>query len=312
MTASRAHLKLIEATEAIRLDPDKTEAAFIARQLVQATLPHKNPGDVPAWTRTNGDLMLTIRSGWDSRKNKAIGYPYGTIPRLLLFWITTEALRTNSRHLELGNSLASFMREIGLNPNNGGTGAKRSDARRLRDQMERLFRATISFDQTRDEKGRKGTTWLDMKVAPEGVLWWDEEEPEQGALWDSWIKLGEEFFNAIIASPVPVDMRALRALKRSPLALDLYAWASYTAFRTQQTGQSRFVAWEWLHEQIGAEYCDPKEFSRKARLALRKVQAVYPELGLEYVKGGIKVLPCNPHITVNTKPKKSVDKESYP
>jgi hypothetical protein len=89
----RHDLKLLDAAEAIRLHPDKTEAAFMARQLVQATLPHKNPGEVPAWSRTNGNLTLTIRPGWDSRKNNAIGYPYGTIPRLLLFWITT-----NSRH----------------------------------------------------------------------------------------------------------------------------------------------------------------------------------------------------------------------
>jgi hypothetical protein len=69
-------------------------------------------------------------------------------------------------------------------------------------------------------------------------------------------------------------MRALKALKRSPLALDLYAWATYTAFQTQKTGQSRSRSWELLHEQMGAEYDDIKEFGRKTRLALRKVQAV--------------------------------------
>lgn len=41
-------------------------------------------------------------------------------------------------------------------------------------------------------------------------------------------ELGEDFFKMVTASPVPVDMRALRALKRSPLALDLYAWLTYT------------------------------------------------------------------------------------
>ena len=46
-------------------------------------------------------------------KEKMIGYPYGTLPRLLLFWITREALRTNSPRIELGNSLAKFMEELG-------------------------------------------------------------------------------------------------------------------------------------------------------------------------------------------------------
>ena len=288
-------IKFFDAVHAIRMNTDKMEAAFMARQLVQATLPHKNPGDVPLWTRRNGNLILTVRPGQE--KGKLLGYPYGTIPRLLLFWITTEALQTKSRRLELGSSLTAFMREIGLNPDNGGAGAKRSDARRLREQMKRLFRATISFDQ---ERGN-ADGWLDMQVAPEGVLWWDEKQPDQSTLWTSWIQLSEKFYEAITAAPVPVRMDALRALKRSPLALDLYAWAAYTAFQTQRTGQARSVSWKWLHEQFGAEYSTDKNFSQKARRTLLKVQAVYSDLGLEFRKGGVKVLPCKPAITVKRK-----------
>jgi hypothetical protein len=294
-----AQRKLLAAAGAIRLDPDKAEAAFIARQLIQATLPHKNPGDVPLWKRTNGNLTLGIQPGVNVETGKSYGYPYGTIPRLLLFWLTTEALRTKNRRLDLGHSLASFMRQLGLDPATGG--GKRGDAKRLRDQMERLFKAKISFQQNREEKGRKGKAWLDMAVASEGVTWWDEKQPDQGTLWDSWIKLGEDFFNAITAAPVPVDMRVLKALKNSPLALDLYSWATYTAFRTQESGQSRFIAWKLLHEQLGGEYSSIKDFGYKARKALHKVQTVYPELGIEFEKGGVKVLPCNPSITVKTK-----------
>lgn len=300
-TFTRQHMRILDAAEAIRLDPDKTEAAFIARQLVQATLPHKNPGDIPAWTRKNGNLALSIRPGWNSKKNEVIGYPYGTLPRLLLFWITTEALKTNSPRLELGGSLSEFMRALGLNPDNGSSGAKRSDARRLRDQMDRLFQATISFEQTREENGRGGSAWLNMQIAPEGVMWWDTRQPDQPAFWGSWIELSKQFFQAITAAPVPVDMRALKALKRSPLALDLYAWATYTAFQTQQKDQSRFVSWELLHEQFGAEYAQIRNFQTKAKAAFRKVQAVYPDLGLDFEKGGVRVLPCNPAITIKAK-----------
>jgi hypothetical protein len=289
-------LKFLDAAEVIHFDPDKAESAFMARQLVQATLPHKDPGNAPLWTRRNGNLTLTIQPG--QKQGKLLGYPYGTLPRLLLFWMTTEAVKTKNPRLELGGSLASFMRQLGLNPDNGSKGAKRSDARRLRDQMERLFKATISFEQTQHRPGRIGERWTDMKVAPEGMLWWDERRPEQASLWDSWIELSKQFFEAITAAPVPVDIRALNALKRSPLALDLYAWATYTAFQTQTKGQSRFVSWKLLHEQMGAEYSTIKNFSQKVRLALRKVQAVYPALGLEFEPGGVRVLPCNPAVTI--------------
>lgn len=291
--------KLIEAGTAIRLDPDKTEAAFIARQLVQATLPHKDPGDVPGWSRTNGNLTLGIQAGYDHQQKKSIGYPYGTIPRLLLFWITTEALRTKTPRLELGKNLSSFMRELGLNPETGG--GKRGDAKRLRQQMERLFQAKISFQQTHDQKGRSGYSWMNMDVAPKGMLWWDEKQPHQGTLWDSWIQLGEEFFKAITAAPVPVDMRALRALKRSPLALDLYSWASYTAYRTQQNHQPRSISWAALLKQLGTDNHDLKDFRKNAKAAFKKIQTVYPGLGLEYIRGGVRVLPCNPAITIKSK-----------
>lgn len=288
-------MKLISIAGEIRLDPDKTESAFMARQLVQATLPHKNPGNVPAWSRTNGDLTLTIRPGWDQKKKKTIGYPYGTIPRLLLFWITTEAIRTNSSRIELGDSLSQFMEELGLEPN--GTG-KRSDFKRLKDQMIRLSRSTISFTQ---DSGR-GYSWLDMQVAPKGMVWWNEKQPNQRTLWKNWIQLGEDFFKAITSSPVPVDMRILKALKKSPLALDLYAWATYVAYKTQKSGQSHSVSWGLLHEQFGAEYKDMKEFARNAWRCFSKVQTLYPELSIERVRGGVNVLPSKPSITI--KPKK--------
>ena len=286
-------MKLISIGGEIRLDPNKAESAFMARQLVQATLPHKNPGNVPAWSRKNGDLTLTLRPGWDEKKEKLIGYPYGTIPRLLLFWITTEAIRTKNPRIELGNSLAKFMEELGLDPYQGG---KRSDVKRLQDQMRRLFQSTISFTQY-----TKGQAWLNMQVAPKGMLWWDEKKPTQSTLFENWIHLGEDFFKAITSSPVPVDMRALKALKRSPLALDFYAWATYTAYQTQQFGQSRSISWEQLHEQFGSEYKKLDEFARKAWGALSKVQSVYPALNVERVRGGIVVLPSTPSIIIKQK-----------
>jgi len=306
---TRQQHKLLDAAAAIRLDPDKAEAAFMARQLVQATLPHRNPGDVPLWKRTNGNLTLAIRPGIDITTGKSYGYPYGTLPRLLLFWMTTEAVRTKNPCLALGSSLASFMRQLGLDPRRGG---KRSDARRLQEQMQRLFQAVISFQQEHEEAGHTGTAWLNMQVAPKGVLWWDERQPEQGALWESWVQLGAEFFQALTQAPVPVDMRALKALKNSPLALDLYAWATYTAYKAQMSGQPRSTSWKALHEQLGGEYHDMREFAKSARTALRKVQVVYPELGLAFEKGGVRVLPCHPAITVRAKRQKPVENVGYP
>jgi hypothetical protein len=254
-------------------------------------LPHKNPGPVLLWKRTNGNLTLAIQPGIDIQSGQSYGYPYGTVPRLLLFWMTTEAVKTKSRRLELGHTLGEFMTELGLNPDNGSMGAKRSDAHRLRNQMERLFRARISFQLEQTAEQRSGYAWLDMQVAPEGELWWDYRQPNQSTLWGSWIELGEKFYSAIVAAPVPVDMRALKALKRSPLTLDLYAWLTYEAYRANRNNKCRFVPWKRLHEQFGAEYSRMTDFQQKARAALAKIRAVYPGLVLGKTRGGIEVLP---------------------
>lgn len=287
---NRVQKKIIDAAVNIMETPEtpSQEKAFLARQLVQVTLPHSNPGNVPAWKRTNGNLTLLVRSGWDDKKDQPIGFPYGTLPRLLLFWITTEALRTKSRRLELGNSLASFMRELGLD---AGRGGKRSDAYRLHNQMERLFRATISFIQREEIEGRHSKSWVDMQVAPKGKFWWDICDPEKPMLWGSWIELGEDFYNAIISSPVPVDMRALRALSKSPMALDLYAWATWRSFTVSKKSEQQFIPWSGLAQQLGADYGNLDDFRRKFKAALRKVKAVYSTLKIEDIDGGVIVLP---------------------
>jgi hypothetical protein len=282
-----SHMKIIQAGQEIRTfpEPDPADIAFMARQLIQATLPHSDPGNVEAWERTNGNLSLVIRPGWNRKKRISIGYPYGVIPRLLLFWITTEALRTGNPRLELGASLNAFMRDLGLDPATGG--GPRSDARRLRNQMERLFRATISFELENDQSQR----WLDMQVAPEGELWWDFHDPDQQGLFSSWIELNPKFFQAITSAPVPVDMRALKSLKRSPLALDLYAFVSYRAYIATQTGKTQFITWEQLMRQFGTDYGRVDNFRAKTKAALRKIKTVYPGLKLGPKHGGIQILP---------------------
>jgi Plasmid encoded RepA protein len=283
--------RLLAAAQEIRQEPSDVERAFMARQLVQCTLPHRDPGNVSVWARRNGNAALGLVPGIDIDSGKSYGYPYGTLPRLVLFWITTEAVRTRKRRIELAHTLAEFMRELDLDPNRGG---KCSDSRRLRDQMNRLFRCRITFlESTERPNGWEGQRWSDMQVAPDGELWWNHREPEQGALWSSWIELGEKFFEAIITAPVPVDMRALRALKNSPLALDLYAWATYRVFRVTK---AQFIPWKGLHDQIGTDYREVDEFARKAKQAFQKIRIVYPALNLQMGKGGFYLHPSPPAV----------------
>ena len=138
-------------------------------------------------------------------------------------WVSTEAVRTQSRDLVLGRSLSKFMRSLGINSDSGGA---RGEQTRLRNQMKRLFGCTVSLIY-QDECGE---TAVNSVVARRTEFWWNERKPDELSLWESKIELGEDLFNEIISHPVPLNMNTLTALKRSPLGLDLYLWLVYRTF----------------------------------------------------------------------------------
>ena len=281
----------IEGTKSSRLTKD--EIALIARELVLVTLPHKDPGEVPVWTRQNGNVTLLMQPGYkqnptDSRHPICIGYPYGSIARLILYWIVTETRRTGEPRLVLGKSLADFMRKLGITPDDS-TG-KRSSANSVHRQLERLIYARITIAKALEEGTRKGHCDFDLPVAKARFLWWDARDEEHQALWESFITLNDDFFNAILTSPVPVKMMTLLALKKSPLGLDLYAWATMESYKVQHHKQGRFVAWKLLHDQFGTELGRHQDFVRNAKRELQKIMCNCPTIKLAFERGGVQVL----------------------
>jgi hypothetical protein len=261
--ASSRHLELAAmAAEAYQQEVLDAVAAgalgFYARLFVQAGMPHTDP-HTPQHVRSNGALTLTMMAP------PVVGLPYGSLPRLLLTWLTTEAVRHKERRLVLGNTLRAFMGQLGLNP----SGGRRGDITRLRNQMRRLFASSIScvYD------GPSGWAMANVNVADQAELWWDPKHPDQLDLWDSTVTLGEQFFEEIVRRPVPIDIRALRALTRSPLAIDLYVWLTY---RMSYLQEPTTVPWELLALQTGAHYREVRQFRRRALEALPKVAAIYP------------------------------------
>ena len=165
--------------------------------------------------------------------------PFGTNPRLILAWVCTEAVRTGSRDLVLGRSLSEFMRKLGISSTDG-----RGQAR-LRNQMKRLFNCSVQLNYT--AAGRE--TSASALVAELTDFWWNPKRPDQAGLWESKVRLSEAFFNEITSHPVPLDMNTLKALKRSPLGLDLYLWLTCRIFAL--TAPQR-LSWPQLYRQFGS------------------------------------------------------------
>lgn len=301
--SDKAALRLVQAGAIIRASretPDQ-DKAFMARALVQMTLPHSDPGEATEWKRKNGWLTLTITPYRQGGRNL---YPFGSIPRLLLLWIITEAVRTKNRRLELGQSLAEFMRQVGLSSVTGG--GKRGDASRLRDQMVRLFRAHFTIEEVKPYPAA-GMQWQNLGMVEHGEIWWSLPNASQPSLFGSYVVLGEAFFRMVTERPVPLDRRALTALRRSPLALDVYAWTSYRVFTLTCARQPKqFISWELLQDQFGADYADLNNFRKAFCLALRRVAQVYPELRYQPRKGGFYLFAGRPAVAVRIGGKNAV------
>jgi hypothetical protein len=273
------HAIAIEEAEAIKVGA----LGYMARILVQATIPHSNLAET-TFERTNGKLSLAIMG------HPKVGLPYGTYPRLLLAWLATEAVRTKESTIVLGKNLSGFMAELGLVP----TGGRWGNIWRLMDQMRRLFSASISCVYS--EESLSGG--LGFNIAKEYHLWWDPKIPEQADLWQSTVILSQDFFREIIDRPVPIDMRALKALKTSSMALDLYCWLTY---RFSYLSRKTEIPWRLLQNQFGSSYANTKqgrfEFKRQLLAQLKKVAVVY-EGAIKATVGeyGLILTPSNSHI----------------
>lgn len=257
---------------------DADALGFMARAMVQATLPHsKVVGN--EFTRKNGNYSLTILAP------SSIGLPYGSVPRLLLAWVTTEAVKTKNRELELGDSLSGFMRELDLVP----TGGRWGSIARLKEQTKRLFASSITAIY---EQGN-GTQIINQTLADKAVFWWHPKDPSQISLWKSSISLSETFYKEIVDRPIPIDMRAIKALKKSPMALDIYAWLTY---RVSYLKKPTAIPWASLAMQFGSNYSRLTDFRLAFLAELKKVSTVYSGVQVEVLPNGLLVKPSLTHI----------------
>ena len=230
--------QLVRASEA---DPD---LGFMARLLALCSLPRTNPGNRLQYVRRNGPYKLGMTAGLDNK------LPFGNLPRLILAWVCTEAVRTQSRVLVLGASLSEFMRTLGMEDRSG---SPRGDRTRLRNQMDRLFHSHVQLIYE-DEQHKASVS---SQVADRTDLWWNPKRPDEPSLWDSKILLSEPFFNEIVSHPVPLDMNTLKALKRCALGLDLYLWLVYRTFPLRAPQR---ITWKQVYRQFGT---DPAKVSNK-------------------------------------------------
>jgi len=269
--------------EALYLDQEDAYAAgevrFLARALVQATLPHSDP-KANEFARRNGHFTLSILPPKD------VGLPYGRYPRLVLAYLTTEAVRRKSPDIELGSHFSHFCASLGIPPTTGPRGS----LPQLRDQLQRSFASTFQCLFHDESQGRHaGDGFL---IAEKRELWWDPRPRKGEAAWGSHVVLSDRFCREATEAPVLLDLRVLRAL-RSPFEIDIFVWLTWRFFRLRKPVT---IPWASLAPQLGCGYANPRHFKKRFLGYLRSVIDYYPEVRFQPGEQGLQLEPSATHV----------------
>ncbi|ELR0169770.1 replication protein [Salmonella enterica subsp. enterica serovar Poona] len=282
---TRQEGKLIEVGAEIATNPPGGEdMAFTHAVLCQVGLPRAKV-EGREFMRQSGAAWVNVQAGYldEGRGPVLQPIPYGVMPRLALAWVSTYAKQRSTREIPIGDSAAEFLRIMGMD----------DDGRRyatLRKQMHALAACRLQL-------GFKGRTYNGQPVQ-QFDAWVSNKETRQRALWPGVMVLSEDYYHSLMDSAVPLDNRALMALKGSALALDVYTWLAHRLHRIEGRGVT--LHWKALREQFAQEYTGKdadKDFKKKFVPALKKVLTVYPQANVKPVTGGLLLLGSPPPIS---------------
>ncbi|MCA9075800.1 MAG: hypothetical protein KDA93_12255 [Planctomycetaceae bacterium] len=282
----RTTRRLLDAGVRIVAEPPERND-YLHTVMCQVGMPRRAT-DARTFERHSGHISIHLEAGslYNGTDWVPQPLPYGTTPRLVMVHLSSEAIRTQNRSVEIGDSMRQFLLTLGM----GDGGGPRGGYTAVRKQVEALVacRLTIGMNLS----GR--VVNVDAKPIKRFEAWLHHDGSQQ-TLWPGVMELSPDFYETLTQHAVPLDYRALSALKHSALALDIYTWLAHRLCRINQPS-GVMLSWTNLRDQFGQEYHNPKDFKREFRNVLRQVLVVYPAARIEEVIGGIRLHESPPPI----------------
>ena len=196
---------------------EEGEIGFVYAGWAQASLPHRRLADDAHWEIQNDRVSLIVQPGLRAVPGQSpvsVGVPYGSRARLIILYLQTEAIRTQSREIELGRSLHAWLKRLEIPI--GGKSMKD-----VRDQAERISRCRLTFQiSTAGRSGLVNQNILDSAM-------FVSDDSTQGDLFIETARLSEGFFEQLQKHPVPIEEAAVKQIANNSMALDVYVWLSY-------------------------------------------------------------------------------------
>ncbi|WP_284948264.1 replication protein RepA [Acidisoma cladoniae] len=257
---------------------EEGEVGFLYSGWAQSALPHKKLQDEASWQIHTDHVSLVVQPGLrPSLTGEAIsvGVPYGSRARLIILYLQSEALKTNSREIELGKTLHAWLRKLNI-PIGGKSMAT------VRDQAERISRCRMSFQIKQGARtGLVNQSILDTAM-------FVEDDDAQGSLFIENAKLSEMFFDQLKRHPVPIEEKAIAMIANNSMAIDVYCWLAY---RLHSLGGPKLITWKALHAQFGRGLSRLDHFKWYFSEVLQLAMAVYPDANVELDGRGVTLNP---------------------
>jgi hypothetical protein len=276
---------VVEAAAAYLSDED-TAIGYLYSGWCQAALPHRRLADTEGWQIQSEHTSLIVEPGMRlgaAGKPIPVGIPYGSRAKLILIYLQTEAIRTQSREIELGRSLRAWLTRLGITVSGPSAAA-------VRDQAERISRCRLTFQI---QKG-SATGLMNQNIVDEAIFMDEADEGRQGTLFLTTAKLSEGFFSQLTRHPVPLEEAAIKQLSNNSMALDAYAWLAY---RLHSLRRPTLVPWPSLMGQFGGGFGQIKHFKPRFLASVRLALAVYPGARVDEESEGLLLHNSQPPIS---------------
>jgi len=246
------------------------------------SLPHREHKN-RIWRREGYNLTMVIQSGVD-KHGKEVGVPFGPIARLILMFLQTEAIRTQSREIEIGRSMQGWLTKMGMS-----IGGKTYTL--VKEQAKRIASCNLTFFP----EGRSPAVEVAAKGAfVKASMFSNVAHDGQLTLWEDRVVLDDYFYKELNERPVPLSEEAIRAIGSVSSALDIYVWIAY---RLHSLKDDTRISWLSLFKQFGSNYKEVRKWRERFVNSLAVALAAYPEARVSVEEEGLILHPSRPPIS---------------
>lgn len=252
---------------------DRDESFFLPTVLTQLYLPRSKP-DQRILLINNNDRWMEIKAGNIDEGFGPVAQPlpYGSTPRVIMSYLTTYALLHRTAEIDIGRNPQEFFSKMGMI-------IDRRRHKQLREQMHAL--ASCAYKIFNDCTLHNVIPIQYIEAWPERSFGFTQKK----------LILSHEFYESVLNSLVPLDLKSIDVLSGSSIAIDIYIWLANRLHTVQS--QQEIVTWSQLRNLFNPMNQTPN-FRRVFETALSEVKDVYPQAKVKLISEGLKLHESQP------------------